>query len=187
MTDRLTRAQRKKIESETHQKLDLDHLAEINVQDLIEEAEHKEPASVEVVIEPTKEESSELSEEEESSEEEDSDSEASSDDDVDLDDLLNKAQKAIESQSADILLESDDKPANKLSKMDTGISTHHALYLKKSNGRTKLVPDAVTLVDEDTKPTSKATVVLKESKSVTQPLTKKERQAVRNNNLQEQT
>ncbi|KAI8366461.1 Fcf2 pre-rRNA processing-domain-containing protein [Choanephora cucurbitarum] len=63
--------------------------------------------------------------------------------------------------------------------MNIGLSVDKELYLKTTNGRTKIVPDAVALVDSDHKAPKKASVVLKESKDQEKFLTKKERLAER--------
>ncbi|OBZ91652.1 rRNA-processing protein fcf2 [Choanephora cucurbitarum] len=183
MTERLTRSQRRKIESQTHTKVDLDHLAEIDVKQLAaqNEANQSEQGDLSSDGELSDE---QLSDEEASDdEEEDSDSfSPDSSDDEDLDQLLDKAQQALSAQTDTIQLDekADDKAINtKLSKMNIGLSVDKELYLKTTNGRTKIVPDAVALVDSDHKAPKKASVVLKESKDQEKFLTKKERLAER--------
>ncbi|KAI8069828.1 Fcf2 pre-rRNA processing-domain-containing protein [Gilbertella persicaria] len=183
MSERLTRSQRRKIEDQTHQKVDLDHLAEIDVSKLVTDSEStiKDEDNVQQEnIAQYNDTDSSLSEEVLSSEEESSSS--SSEDEEDLDELLNKAQQALATQTDMIQLdkESNDKNLNtKLSKMNAGISVDKEVYLKKVNGRARLVPDAVALVDDHEKASKKASVVLKESNNLEKRPSKKERQAER--------
>ncbi|KAI7907266.1 Fcf2 pre-rRNA processing-domain-containing protein, partial [Cokeromyces recurvatus] len=53
------------------------------------------------------------------------------------------------------------------------------LYFKEESGRTKLVPEIVALMDDNEKPSTRATVVLKANKDEEQRMTRKERQAER--------
>lgn len=192
MTSRFTRAHRREIEKKIHQKIDLDALAKFETDELasdkndvptIEEIkksqkEGKADKAEEVSNEEEENDSSE-EEDDDSSEEDSTDSSDDDDDDEDLDALLAKAQEALTSQTASIQLENDssDKINTKLSKMDSGISVEKELYFKHVAGRAKLIPDAVALVDDGEKASSKATVVLKPNKDEKQ-LNKKERQAV---------
>lgn len=193
MTSRFTRAHRREIEKKIHQKIDLDALAKFETDELasdkndvpiIEEIkksqkEGKADKAEEVSNEEEEDDSSE-EEDDDSSEEDSTDSsDDDDDDDEDLDALLAKAQEALTSQTASIQLENDssDKINTKLSKMDSGISVEKELYFKHVAGRAKLIPDAVALVDDGEKASSKATVVLKPNKDEKQ-LNKKERQAV---------
>ncbi|GAA5810973.1 hypothetical protein MFLAVUS_004402 [Mucor flavus] len=168
MTERLTRAHRRKLESKTHQKIDLDHLAELDVQRLESKPTPTNEIEEKVSVE---------SEEEEASEEEESEEEESEDDDEDLDELLKKAQEALTIQSANIQLEDTKKPLDtKISKMDLGIAVGQELYFRTHSGRSKLIADAVELLGPGEKPSKKATVTLKESKDEEpKKLSKKER------------
>lgn len=153
MTERLTRAHRREIENKTHQKIDLDHLSEFEVEQLVSNAEDV----------PTIESSS--------------DEEESSEDEEDLDALLDKAQEALKTHS--IGLEKKEKPINtKLSQMQAGLSDKE-LYLKTHSGRSKLVAEAVELLSPGEKPSSKTAVVLKESKDDdSKKMNRKQRQLV---------
>lgn len=158
MTERLTRAHRREIENKTHQKIDLDHLSEFDVEQLVSNAEDV----------PTIE---------SSSDEEELSSEESSEDEEDLDALLDKAQEALKTHS--IGLEKKEKPINtKLSQMQAGLSDKE-LYLKTHSGRSKLVAEAVELLSSGEKPSSKTAVVLKESKDDdSKKMNRKQRQLV---------
>lgn len=194
MAERLTRAHRRKLEKETQQKIDLDNLSTLNVQKL-DSTKKQAPSTVKIsdVAKDTTtasqnekhEDSSSLSSEEDSSEDETLSSEedsSSEDEDEDLDELLNKAQAALNAQTSSIQLEKeseDDIPNIKISKMQTGISIDKELYLKTVSGRAKLTPDAVALVASGEKATKKASVVLTANKdNDDKKLNKKERQAV---------
>jgi hypothetical protein len=194
MTGRLTRANRRKIENKTHQKIDLDNLSKLNVKELVSDkdqvslTENSSKVAKETKETVAQKDDSSLSEQEQEDEELSSEDEqdSSSEDDEDLDELLNKAQAAIASQAASIQLEkeSDQDIINrKLSQMNTGISIDKELYLKTVSGRAKLTPDAVALVSPGEKVTEKASVVLTANKDEDKKLNKKERQAVSYINL----
>lgn len=188
MTERLTRAHRREIENKTHQKIDLDNLAKINVDQLVSSVEGVPP--VEEIKEAEsaedkegEENSSEDQEEsEDDSEEESEEEEEEESDDEDLEALLNKAQEALQqkNQTANMFLEKEPKPLNtKLSQMNIGISVDKELYFKTHSGRSKLVTEAVELLGPGEKASKKATVVLKPSKEEeAKKLNKKERQLV---------
>ncbi|KAI9487897.1 MAG: Fcf2 pre-rRNA processing-domain-containing protein, partial [Benjaminiella poitrasii] len=185
----------KQVQSDTEE-----DMTEINqiLSEQEEKAKHNlsEDNKADKAIESTKEEENKgsFSEEDDDSSEEDSDEDSSSeisddddDDEVDLDELLNKAEKALAFKNDDtIQLEKGTKQQNKfdvintkLPKLDSGISTKKELYFKEVSGRTKLIPEAVALIDSDEKPSEKATVVLKASKDQERRMSKKERQAER--------
>ncbi|EPB88668.1 hypothetical protein HMPREF1544_04540 [Mucor circinelloides 1006PhL] len=189
MAGRVTRSHRRTIEKKTQQKIDLNDLAKIepeqlvsNVEDVpsIEESNDQELQAQEESTAANSDDENEDTSEDDSSEEENDSSDSSEDEDEDLDALLEKAKEALASQTASIQLENDasDKINTKLSKMDSGITVEKELYFKNVAGRSKLIPDAVALVDDGEKASAKATVVLKPSKDEKQ-LTKKERQAER--------
>lgn len=180
MTERLTRAHRRKLESKTHQKIDLDHLAELDITQLeAEPTPTNEIEEMKVSVE---------SEEKEEESEDESEEEESEDDDDDLDELLKKAQEALTIQSANIQLEDTKKPLDtKISKMDLGIAVGQELYFSTHAGRSKLIANAVELLGPGQKPSKKATVILKESKDQEpKKLSKKERLTVSNKPPQQQ-
>jgi hypothetical protein len=196
MTSRLTRAHRREIEKKTHQRIDLDDLSKFETDQLAsdkndvptieeikksqkEEKKDKEEKVLNKKEEEEEEEENNPSEEEDDDSSEEDSSDSSDNDDEDLDALLSKAQEALTSQTASIQLGNDstNKINTKLSKMNSGISVEKELYFKHVAGRAKLIPDAVALVDDGEKASSKATVVLKPNKDEKQ-LNKKERQAV---------
>lgn len=196
MTGRLTRAHRRKIESKTHQKIDLDHLAEIDVKKieakLPSEEETETPVEITQKEASVSEEQNSVSEEQESaseqeekesdseeekeSEEDDSEEESDTSDDEDLDSLLEKAQEALKLQSNNIQVEKSKKPlSTKISKMETGISNKD-LYFKDHTGRSKLIKEAVELLAPGEKPSKNTSVILTSNKDDdNKKLTKKER------------
>lgn len=197
MTERLTRAQRRQIESKTHQKIDLDNLAHfevaqqkikpIIVEAPLEDDDEEKHVEEEHVEEETEQEENEEEVAEESSEEESSDEESndeeeeeSDDDDEDLDALLNKAQEALQRQTSDMTLTQDKKAINvRLSQMDIGISVDKELYFKSENGRPKLIQQAVELLGKDDKASKHAAVVLTASRDDSvERLSRKQRQLV---------
>lgn len=196
MTERLTRAQRRQIESKTQQKIDLDNLAQLKVMSskvtpvvIAEESEKEESEKEESEKEESEKEESEKEESakeeiaEESSEEEASEEESDEEsDDEDLDELLNKAQEALARQTPSIQFEDDNVKksiSTKISQMNIGMSVDKELYFKTHTGRSKLIPEAVELLGPGEKASKHATVVLTASKDEdSKKLNKKERQAV---------
>lgn len=191
MTERLTRAQRRQIESKTQQKIDLDNLAQLKVMSskvtpvvIAEESEKEESEKEESEKEESeKEESAKEEIAEESSEEEASEEESDEEsDDEDLDELLNKAQEALARQTPSIQFEDDNVKksiSTKISQMNIGMSVDKELYFKTHTGRSKLIPEAVELLGPGEKASKHATVVLTASKDEdSKKLNKKERQAV---------
>ncbi|KAG2233660.1 hypothetical protein INT48_008450 [Thamnidium elegans] len=186
MTERLTRAHRRKLESKTQQKIDLDNLAKLDLKQMeakqspTKEIEETQLKQVEIAKEESEDESAEESEED-SEEESAEESEEDSDDDDDLDELLKKAQEALKIQSANIQLEDTKKPIDtKISKMDLGIAVGQELYFNIHTGRSKLVTEAVELLSPGEKSSKKAAVTLKPSKDdEPKKLNKKERQIER--------
>lgn len=187
MTERLTRAHRREIESKTKQKIDLDHLSEFNVDQLVSntkeapkkvEESKEQSAAEESSSEEEEEESGDEEESSEEEEEEDSDKEDDSEEEEDLDALLNKAQAALKVHS--IELEKKEKPVStSISQMKSGISLDKELYLKTKNGRSKLVTEAVELLSPGEKASKKTAVVLQASKDEdSKKLNKKQRQLV---------
>lgn len=188
MTERLTRAHRREIESKTKQKIDLDHLSEFNVDQLVSntkeapkkvEESKEQSAAEESSSEEEEEESGDEEESSEEEEEEDSDKEDDSEEEEDLDALLNKAQAALKVHS--IELEKKEKPVStSISQMKSGISLDKELYLKTKNGRSKLVTEAVELLSPGEKASKKTAVVLQASKDEdSKKLNKKQRQLER--------
>jgi hypothetical protein len=196
-TERLTRAHRRKLEKEAHVKLDLDNLANIDIQHLEEDLypNHKStPDSQEDSQEGDKEsddakydigEESELSsvldsenDQDESSSDDSDSSEEESDDD--LEELLLKAQKALKENNDVIGLENAAKPKYSLPKLNPGISVQNELYIKKTKAKpAKLVDSAVEFVTSNEKPSNKkASLIVVANKDQEQRVSKKERQAV---------
>jgi U3 small nucleolar RNA-associated protein 14 len=187
MAGRLTRANRRKLENVCQQKIDLDNLSSLDVDELIpdnvETPSTEESTKVTESVSHNKEQDDASLSEQDSSEDEESPSEeesSSEDEDEDLDELLNKAQAALASQTASIQLEKEPEhdALKKLSKMNTGISINKELYLKPVSGRAKLTPDTVVLVNPGEKASKKASIVLTANKDEGKKLSKKERQVV---------
>ncbi|CAO3614426.1 unnamed protein product [Mucor hiemalis] len=169
MTEKLTRAHRREIENKTKQKIDLDHLSEFNVDQLV--------SNVEEVPQAAEESSDEASS---SSEEEDSEEEDSEDDEEeDSDALLNKAQAALKVHS--IELEKKEKPlSTSISQMKSGISVDKELYFKTNSGKSKLVTEAVELLSPGEKASKKSAVTLQANKDEdSKKMNKKQRQLER--------
>jgi hypothetical protein len=182
-TERLTRAHRRKLEKEAHVKLDLDNLANIDIQHLEDDlhTDHKDSQEDNTKYDIGEE--SDLSsvlDSEDDQDESSSDDSSDEESDDDLEELLLKAQKALKENNDVIGLENAAKPKYSLPKLNPGISVQKELYIKKTKSKpAKLVDSAVEFVASDEKPSNKkASLVVVANKDQEQRVSKKERQAV---------
>jgi hypothetical protein len=176
-SERLTRAHRRKLEKEAHVKLDLDNLANIDIQHL-EDDLHTDNTKYDIGEESDL--SSVLDSENDQDESSSDDSSDEESDDDDLEELLLKAQKALKENNDVIGLENAAKPKYSLPKLNPGISVQKELYIKKTKSKpAKLVDSAVEFVASDEKPSNKkASLIVVANKDQEQRVSKKERQAV---------
>ncbi|KAI7876581.1 Fcf2-domain-containing protein [Lichtheimia hyalospora FSU 10163] len=128
--------------------------------------------------------SEENDDDDDDSEEEEDSEDDSSDDDDDLDELLNKAQKALDlQQQSQDTKKTDEKPIqSRLPKLESGINMREHLYIKRNGaaGAARLKKDTVAIEDEDeTNATKRSIEVVKASKEKAKPLSRKERQIER--------
>ncbi|KAG1050254.1 hypothetical protein G6F43_007460 [Rhizopus delemar] len=98
-------------------------------------------------------------------------------DDNDLDSLLNKAEAALTVSQHDTTISEKHDPIRKLSKMNHGIN--QSLYFKTTNGRSKLVEDAVQLIEDGQKSPRNALLVVKANSTLSKRRSRKERQEER--------
>lgn len=98
-------------------------------------------------------------------------------DDNDLDSLLNKAEAALTVSQHDTTISEKHDPIRKQSKMNHGIN--QSLYFKTTDGRSKLVEDAVQLIEDGQKSPRNTLLVVKANSALSKRRSRKERQEER--------